>query len=362
MENDGNSIMTLVNIRLSKLALILIFICLAFVFLIYQSTHKLRVFVLHSYHPTMDWVMGLEAGLDQVFAKRRYINLRYFYMNTKHKHSSAYLKRIRREALAAIKQFDPDILIIFDTSAQKMIGTELAKKNKYKIVLAGVTDSDDLEKFEKAKNVTGVLEKIPVKAIREVLALMLPGKHRVVYLSDNSLSAKQLQKEVIAQDWGRFELVNHVATNSIARWKKAVLEAQDNADVILISTYQNLGEQQKGASSKQGIVWTLKNSKIPVIGLYESFINDGGYLAISVASFEQGYTAAKIALFILEKKIAIDRIPFINSQMFQLQLRKRLALKHYPDIEIPVILEAFSKTKWQIDDVVKIPNNGKKQK
>jgi hypothetical protein len=37
--------------------------------------------------------------------------------------------------------------------------------------------------------------------------------------------------------------------------------------------------------------------------------------------------------------------------MFQLQMRKHQVLKHYPGVVIPVILEAFSKTKWQVEDL-----------
>lgn len=342
----------------SKLMLITLFLICAFGFIVYQRTHKLRVFVLHSYHPTMTWVEGLELGLAQVFAKRRYVDMRYFYMDTKQRRSSTYLTRISRDAMMAIKQYKPDVLIVFDINAQKLVAKKLVNNPNYKVVLAGITDSNDLVEFSAAGNITGVLEKIPVKAIQEVLALMLPKSKKVFYLSDDSPSAEQLDRDISHEDWGKFSLIAHKKVKSFEQWQQEILSAQSRADVILISTYQTVLDKKKHISAEKLVEWTQSHSKVPVIGLYESFINDGGYLAISVASFEQGYTAAKIALFLLEKRIEIKNIPFIRSQMFQLQLRKQKVLKYYPQITIPVILEAFSKTKWQLDDVTIRPLEG----
>lgn len=339
------------KIQVSRLVVISIFLLVSFSFILFQRTHKLRIFVLHSYNARMQWVKGLEAGMAQVFDKRHYIDMRYFYMNTKIRHSQSYLKRISREAYNAIKRFKPDIIIVYDTNAQQLVATKLANHPKYKVVVAGVTGSDDLIKFIQANNITGVLEAIPVKAIRETLSLMLPKSNRIFYLSDNSVTAQQLDKEVPVANWGRFQLIAHKRAATFAEWKHAVSMAQSTADVILISTYQIVSKNGKRVPPKKLIAWTMAHSKIPVIGVYESFINDGGYLAISVASYEQGYTAAKIALYVLEKKTAITEIPFIKSQMFQLQMRKHQVLKHYPGVVIPVILEAFSKTKWQVEDL-----------
>lgn len=337
---------------IKQLTLITIFLFVAFSFIVYQRTHKQRIFILHSYHPSMTWVKGLETGVSQVFSKRRYVDIRHFYMNSKRKHSPAYLKRISQEALKAIKLYQPDIVIVFDTIAQRYVATKLVNKPQFKVVVAGVIESHDLAKFENATNVTGVLEVIPVKAIREVLGLMMPSKNRVFYLSDDSHSAKQLDKDVPQQDWGEFNLIAHKRSKTFKEWQQAVKQAQTKADILLISTYQTVHENGKPLSPIKLIQWTLANSNIPVIGLYESFINDGGYLAISVTSFEQGYTAAKIALFLLERKIKIQELSFVKSQMFQLQMRKHMALKLYPQIQIPIILEAFSKTKWQLDDLM----------
>lgn len=336
----------------SRFVLILLFLVLSISFIFYQLTHKQRVFILHSYHHSMPWVKNLERGIDQVFKNKQYVDLRYFYMNTKRRSSEAYLRRISREALSAIRQYQPDVLIVFDSDAQRLVASKLLNNKNYKIVFAGVTPSAELDKFRLANNITGILEKIPVQAVKEVLALMLPNKKRIYYLSDNSITAQQLDKDMPQSKWQPYQLVRSRRVTTFSAWQQAILEAQKKADFILVSTYQMITEGHKQISPQKLVSWTLAHSKVPVIGLYESFIESGGYLAIAVASYEQGYTAAKIANFILENKLAINAVPFVNSQMFQLQLRKQKVLKHYPQVTIPVILEAFSKTKWQLDDMV----------
>lgn len=334
-----------------RATLIIVFLCLSLSFLLYQRTHKLSVIVLQSYNQSMPWVQGLERGVESVFKSKRYVDVRTFYMNTKRMTSKSYLKRVGSEAIELIQHYNPDVVIIFDIDAQKLVVEKLMGKFNNPIVLAGVTDAKDLSKYQQAVNITGIVEKIPVKVVQEILSLMLAKKARVSYLSDNSASAIQLDKDISNENWGDLDFVSHNRVESLADWKKAILKAQTDSDVILLSTYHMVFDNGKQVPTIKLIQWTVENSKIPVIGLYESFINDGGYLAIAVASVEQGYTAAKIAMFLLDKKISIENIPFSQSQTFQLLIRKRLVREHYPNITIPSILEAFSKTKWQLDDL-----------
>lgn len=338
-------------IKSSRFYYVVCFLIIAFSFIGYQRTHKLRVFVLYSYHKQMPWVQGLQAGIDQVFAKRHYVDFRYFYMDTKRKHSQSYLSRTAREAKLAIDHYQPDVLIVFDYNAQKWVASNFIKQKTFPVLVSGVTADQDLVAYQRTKNVAGVIEKTQVRAIQEVISLMFPKAKKLYYLSDNSPSAQQLEVDVSKSDWGKFALVEHAKVDSVSEWKQHILKAQQQADVILVSTYQTIRDKKRFPTPEKLIEWTLSHSRIPVIGLYESFVIDGGYLAISVASFEQGYTAAKLALFLIEKKITIDQIPFITNQTFQLQMRKHQALKHYPDIQIPVILDALSKTKWQLDDI-----------
>ena len=90
-------------------------------------------------------------------------------------------------------------------------------------------------------------------------------------------------------------------------------------------------------------------SKLPVVGLYESFMVDGGMLAIAISSMEQGLTAAQMALKVVEKKIEIKEIPVQQGRTFSLFIDKPELLKHFPDAQIPMILDAFARSHWSTD-------------
>ena len=85
---------------------------------------------------------------------------------------------------------------------------------------------------------------------------------------------------------------------------------------------------------------------------YEAFIIDGGMLAIAISSLEQGYTAAWLALNIIEKKLTIQEIPLLHGKTFSLFIQKKMLLKRFPQVHIPVILDGFFQITLELRSVV----------
>jgi ABC-type uncharacterized transport system substrate-binding protein len=309
-----------------------LFLLLVFTFLGYQRLHKPRILVLHSNNANMPWVQSLNQGLSAVFADKAYISLRYFYMDSKRGYSEQYLKRVAKALHATIKAWKPDIVIAFDNDAQTLAVRELSQSDDVKVILAGITDARRWLEYENTPHITGITEQIPVKAIREILSLMFHNQKRIYYLSDDSTLAKTLDKSIINEDWGAFDLVVHKRVKTFEQWKAAVREAQTKADILLVSVYHSVIDGNKEIQPKSLVDWMNKNSQIPVVGVYEGFIIDGGMLAIAISSTEQGYTAAWLALNIIEKKLTIQEIPLLHGKTFSLFMQKEM------------ILDAFSKT------------------
>ena len=326
-----------------------LFLLAVFSFLGYQRQHKPRIFVLHSYNANMPWVQSLNQGMRNIFSDKAYISLRYFYMDTKHYHSKLYLERIGKALSATLDAWQPDILIAFDQEAQNMVVQKFANSKATKVILAGITDSNRWLEYDKTPNFTGITEQIPVKAIREILSLIFRNQKRIYYLSDDSIAAKTLDKTLRLQDWGSYELVAHKRVKTFAQWQAAVNEAGKKADILLVSIYHTIVDGKKQVKPRYLVSWMNKHSRIPVVGVYESFIIDGGMLAIAISSLEQGYTAAWLALNIIEKKLSIQDVPLIHGKTFSLFMHKKTLMKRFPDIHIPVILDAFSKSHWSLD-------------
>lgn len=170
-------------------------------------------------------------------------------------------------------------------------------------------------------------------------------------MSDDSKAAKTLDKSIMKEDWGSYELVAHRRVKTFTQWKAAVFEAAKRADILLVSVYQTIMDGEKEVDPEQLVRWMNEHSQIPVVGVYESFIIDGGMLAIAISSMEQGYTAAWLALNIIEKKLTIQEIPLLHGKTFSLFIQKEMLLKRFPYVHIPVILDAFSKSHWSLDAV-----------
>lgn len=322
-----------------------IFLVLACSFLAYQRVHKPRLLILHSYHAKMPWVKGLNQGVEKVFAQKAYIDLRYFYMNTKHKHGRRYLAHIQQSIQHTIERWKPDVVIAFDYDAQSVAANLLSKGLDTRIIFAGITNEERLNDFHKSPFITGITEKIPVLAMREILSLIFRDKRRLYYLSDDSSAARMLDKEIRSENWGSYQLVAHKRVRTEAQWKAAVLEAQEKADILLVSMYQMLRKDKKRVNRKHLVRWMHRHSKIPIVGMYESFIVDGGFMAIAISSLEQGFTAAHMAYQVLERKSSIHELPVLKGNTFSLYIDEHALKKRFPDMHIPVILDAFARSR-----------------
>lgn len=324
----------------------LLFLIIACAFLAYQRLHKPRILVIHSYHPQMPWVQSLNLGISTVFSHKAYISLRYFYMDSKHNNTPRYLRHMQLSILNSIRNYKPDVVLTFDPDAQAVIANLLNKGLQDRIIFAGITSDRRWELFHKLPNVTGISETVPVAAIREILSLVFRERRKIYYLSDNSSAAKYLDKDILQQNWGSYQIVAHKRVSTVKAWKKAVLDAQQRADILLISVYHSLRDGKQWVKKKPLVRWMNTHTTIPVVGLYESFVADGGWLSIAISSMEQGITAAKIAYKLVENKEDITAFPLQKGKAFSLFINKKQLKKHFSDAQIPMILDAFSHSHW----------------
>ncbi len=341
MEKNGGAMTT----ALLKKMMTGIFLLVVFGYLAYQKQHKPRLFILHSFHQNMPWVQSANRGVARIFSNKPYIDIRYFYMNTKRKHSETHIRRISKSALSSIQAWKPDVLIAFDYDAQKLLKDHENEFKNSKIIMAGVADHQLLKQSSRQNNFSAISEEIPVKAIREVLSIVFRQQRRIYYLSDNSDTAKALEHEMLKKDWGSFSLVEHRRVNTVAEWKQAVREANEKADVLLVSVYHGLKKDKQDASKPTELVqWMNQHSNIPVVGMFESFMLEGGLMAIAISSVEQGYAASWLAFQMLESNLETAELPVVQGKNFSLYINKKELKKRFPDARLPVILNTFSKT------------------
>lgn len=330
-----------------------------------------RVLILHSYETEYVWVHDINIALKRVFEKHSWIDVRYHHMDTKKLSSEDHLRRAGIAARKAIEDNRPDVVIAFDDNAQKLAVMYFNDHPTIKIVFAGLNGSIEPYGYHKAKNVTGILERKPAAAIQEVLAILSNDPHnrigregkpvRALFLGDKSSSVKHDGEHLASFKWDSMAYLGLKTVDTFEDWKKAVMSAEGQADVLLVGGYRRLRGANVGAKTRRVYVkpeevmaWTEANAPIPVIGMNVFNTEDGAMLSVGVSPFEQADVAASMALRIIEKGEKPNAIPVQTSRLYVISLREE-ALKRRR-IRVPGVFEAFARA---TDNYIDAPSGTK---
>jgi len=314
-----------------------------FVAVLWVSYAKPRILVLHSYSTDYVWTHNIDIGLERVLEGQSWVEIHRHYMKTKKRSDKRYLQRAGIAARNAIDQIRPDVVIAIDDYAQKLAAKFYVDQPGIDIVFAGVNGSSKPYGYDGAKNVTGIYERKPVAALREVVQVMdKKGEPRVLFLSDASHSAKRDAGYLAQYSWSPVEYKGHLPVKTYAEWQKEVLGIKKKADYLFVGAYRKLYKPDgKGkVPHKEVMQWTVKNSPVPVIGMNDFVTLDGAIFSVGVSPYEQGEVSAKMALQILREKIPASDIPRVHSAQYVVALR-RSALKA-AGIRIPAVYEALA--------------------
>jgi ABC-type uncharacterized transport system substrate-binding protein len=297
---------------------------------------------VHSYDLDYSWVRDINLGLNRIFEKYSY-NIRYYYMNTKRNPDKEYLEKVGNTVTKMIQDWEPNILIAIDDNAQEYVAKRFIDHPKIKIIYAGVNADLATYGYDKAKNVTGILERLPFDAFKEVFLQILPkNEKRIIHIADASETSHYIQHEIEALDWSPLILKKTILCKSLEEWNYAIDYAQKNADILFITHYHTI-KDKNGAVIKPSKIIELTEPKlrIPAIGSWGFYVEDGGMMAVAVSPYEQGEEAAKMAIKILENKEEIKNIKPQVSRLFVIYVRKKDLEKR--NLKIPKLLEAFAR-------------------
>ncbi|MCI5167426.1 MAG: hypothetical protein D3903_15355 [Candidatus Electrothrix sp. GM3_4] len=318
------------------------FVTILMIFLVITNLSKPRIFVIHSYSLNFSWVRDINVGIERILKNKPY-SVRWHYMDTKRNPSAEYKEKAGQIAVNAIKQWNPNIIIAVDDNAQKFVAVHFKNNKSIKIVFTGVNASIEAYGYEKAKNVTGVLERIPFEEFREIFVQILPkNKRRIVHISDASVTSKLIHDELTNVKWSPLKLVKSFQCETFEDWKKVIRKAQKLGDILLVTHYHTLLDKNgKTMKPKDVLAWTNPRLKIPAIGCWGFFVEDGGMMSIAVSPYEQGEEAAKMAVEIIEKKIPPDQIDVKTNSLYVVYVRGSSIKER--GIKLPKMLRAFAK-------------------
>lgn len=329
------------KIQLEKL-MAFAFVSMVVVFLIAYNLNKPRVFILHSYDTDYSWVTDINEGFARVLKNKAY-NTRYFYMNTKRNPGVEYKQRTGETVVKMIRDWNPDILIAVDDDAQKFAARHFIDDPKIKIIYTGVNAFPEDYGFDKAKNATGILERLPFEAFKEVFVQILPpNRRKVMHIADSSSTSVFIQHEVEAYDWGPMVLTETILCDTMEDWDRAIDRANREADVLFVTHYHTLKDDKGIVIEPRKVIERMEpRLKIPAIGSWGFYVEDGGMMAVAVSPYEQGEEAARMAVRVIEEKISPREIPVQTSHLFVIYIREESIRRR--NLQVPGLIEAFAR-------------------
>ena len=265
-----------------------------------------KIFYINSYHkgyqPSDEMYWGFIDNTDTSL-----ISLKVFYMDTKRNNSISEIKNSVDSALSSIKSFNPDILVVSDDNAVKEIISPYFNGSPLPVVFCGVNWSEDQYSLSK-ENITGILEKLPLKEAIQNIVKSYSGIKNIAILSENSLS-EQNNMTLLDTLYRNLNLhPEYYLEDNFEDWKKAFIVAGERADLIYLPTNGAVN----GWNDTAAIKFVTDNIKKPVITCDE-FMMPFAVYGLTKIPGEQGQWVAETVKRIIAGEKVID-IPVASNK------------------------------------------------
>lgn len=329
-----------------RLILVSVFFVSVVVVIGWLNATRPKLLILQSYDTDYIWTREVDEGINRVLGHEQFIHIRRFYMKTKKFSDKASLKRVSIIARHVVEQDHPDVILAVDDYAQKLVAKYYVNDPHIKIVFAGVNGQIHSYGYDKANNVTGILERKPVRAIVEAITQVCRSvpHPRAIFFGDTSFTVQEDANYIAAQNWRPVDYLGIKVIKTFGEWKRRVLKLRGKADVLLVGGYRKLQyslHDKKFVSPGEVMKWTERHSPIPVVGMNVFNTADGIMLSIGVSPYEQGEVSGKMALELLHHEKKISDIPIVTSKQFIVAMRGKALKKR--GIVLPSIYEAFAR-------------------
>jgi ABC-type uncharacterized transport system substrate-binding protein len=272
---------------------ILIFLFVALLALMSCSKSSEKVLVIYSYHPEYEWCQQEKKGIEDVF-KYQNVIIESFYMDTKRKTNKTWEKNITNDALQKIDSFKPDLVIVCDDNACRLVATQFIDK-KLPFVFMGINEDPKVYGMP-AENITGVIERNLISGTIDLLKKLVPSVESVAIITDNSVTSQAAAARFTQENFP-VKLYETYKTNSYDDWKKYVRKIQTEVDALGIYLYFTLEEADSDESVPDAHVlkWTLDNNTLPTFSFENFSVQNGVLCGETQSGYEQGKEAAMMA-------------------------------------------------------------------
>ncbi len=265
-----------------------------------------RLFFLHSYHKGQICSLPQEEGLLADLAEHGLeegngLVIERFYMDTKQTYvTEDAVRRRGTMALARIRTFAPDVVVVFDDNALHAVLPALAN-GPLPVVFTGI--NGDLGRYGLPRNVTGIYERGNLVGAIRTMSHILPGLNRVMVIFDDSYAVRSaeaaIRRQLRTADLPVAVDVRRVAT--MAQFTAIIAEA--NADerigglVPVVTTLTDADGRRLDAPAIYR--WFLEHSRKPAFAFNDYLVELGLFGGVPMDYREMGARAGAMVRAIL---------------------------------------------------------------
>ncbi len=327
-----------------------LFLALSLAVFGWVNLQRPRILILHSYDPSYAWSRDVSEGLRRVLSDNFRYQLRWHYMDTKRHPTEAFRQSAGSAAQHVIRGMQPDVVIAIDDDAQDYVVRHFIGDPHIQFVFTGVNHPPAAYRFEQARNITGILEQVPLAAIREALLSVRSGAgaqqpRRLAYLGDKSNGVAAVVQQVNAFDWQPLQLHTALQVRTWPEWQATVLGLQGKTDMLMLTGYRQLhrsATDTRPVPAQEVVAWTEANAPVPVFSGKSFYTEDGGMLAIGTSPYEQGEEAARLALKLALEHRSAAEFPIATASQFVVAMNAGLMRKR--QMALPAIYESAARS------------------
>jgi ABC-type uncharacterized transport system substrate-binding protein len=274
------------------------------VFASLANAAPLKILHVMSYNAEWAWnqdqLRGFREGLGVAD-----VDIRVVELDAKRK-DAAQLKATAREALDLVDSWKPDLVYTNDDVAQTEVGVKLINA-KVPVVYSGVNKEHSDYGFDKASNITGVLEREHFVGTLNLLRQIKPSPHlRLAIVLDSDPTWVGVASRIRADLAKRkdVEVVQWLQPKTFEEYKANMLALQGKVDAVgMLGIFLFTKEDGKYADYEEVLRWTADNSQLIDFSFWDTRVERGTLLAVTVSGIEQGRLAGRMA-----RRILIDKV------------------------------------------------------
>lgn len=301
---------------------------------------KPRILVMHSSDRSSSTVQRLDEGIRDVLGRNRQpMSVRWHYLGIDHLPDEDRREDAAKIGARTVEQFDPDLVIAVDDEAQQYLVGRYGGHTRPKVVFTAIDQDPGAYGYVGASNVSGIVETLPLAAIRDTLLHARQGQPlRLAVIGSPGPTGQGQRRQVQAYDWAPHRVVSIESPPDFAAWKSSIEAMQGQVDALLVLSHEGLQASPLDArpvAPAEVVRWIEANAKPLPLGVSLSYVEMGGGLSVAPSAHVMGEAAAELALVWLKAPAAAP--PPVASPSSHYSVAMRAAALRARQVALPSI-------------------------